>query len=87
MRHVRNERGVVGLIVLAIVLVIAIGSAGYYVYQVRSGNSEPVSTAISHKSVPKEITQDKDANAAEQAGAAADKENFNDVTVSDADLK
>lgn len=89
-RYLNDQRGVVGLVILALVLVITVGAAAFYVYNVRTGKSEPVTASSSAKqaaTVPKEVKADPDAAAAEQEGAAADQEDLSDLDVSASDLQ
>jgi hypothetical protein len=80
---------VIGLVALALVVVIVIAVAGYYVYQVRSGQGSVVATPLSLKknSTPKEVVKDADASAADVAGKDADNENLDDLNLSESDLR
>jgi hypothetical protein len=42
MRLLKDQRGVVGLILLAIAILVIVVFAGFYVYRVRSGQAEPI---------------------------------------------
>ncbi len=69
----RDERGIVGLALLGIALLLALGGAGMYVYQVRTGQAEPISqTILAPKSAP--------------AAIKADAKNLSDMDVTDDQL-
>lgn len=89
MSYLKNQNGIVGIVLLAAVLVATIVDAGYYVYQVRSGESTAVtdssqgSGATVKAKTPIEIKEDADAAAADTAGRAAEMEKLNDIGVDD----
>ncbi len=45
-RPLHHQDGVVGLILLAVVILVLVVMAGYYVYKVRSGQAEPLFGSI-----------------------------------------
>lgn len=83
-----DQRGIVGIALLGLVLVATIVGAGFYVYQARSGETTTVDSSGSGvKPKPaKEIKADADAAAADSAARAAEAEDLNDIGVSDKDF-
>ena len=82
-----DERGIVGIALLGLVLVATIVGAGFYVYQARSDQTTSVDSGSGVKPKPaKEIKADADAAAADSAARAAESEDLNDIGVSDKDF-
>lgn len=84
-----DQRGIVGIALLGLVLVATIVGAGFYVYQARMGENTSVDTSATGGVKPKpakEVKADADAAAADSAARAAEMEDLNDIGVSNSDF-
>jgi hypothetical protein len=83
-----DQRGIVGIALLGLVLAATIVGAGFYVYNARStGTSVDAATTGGVKPKPaKEVKADADAAAADSAARAAEMEDLNDVGVTNNDF-
>ena len=89
MKIKNDQRGVVGIALLSLVLVATIVGAGYYVYQARTSDNSTVSTSTNGEvksKTPKEVKADADAAAADAAGREAEMEDLVDISVSNNDF-
>mgnify|MGYP000916720988 CR=1 FL=1 len=83
-----DQRGIVGIALLSLVLVATIVGAGFYVYQARTTDTVSSSTTSGEtkSKTPKEVKADADAAAADTAGRAAEMEDPDDIGVDNSDF-